>query len=34
MQEACHFKPPAVSRRFSVVAGFLRTVSIDGVLDH
>jgi integrase len=34
MQEIRPFKPSTVSRRFSVVAGFYRTVVIDGVLDH
>jgi site-specific recombinase XerD len=34
MQEARHFKPSTVSRRFSVVAGFYKTCTIDGVLEH
>src|SRR6266536_1644847 len=34
MQEVRRFKPPAVSRRLSVVAGFSRTCVIDGVLEH
>jgi hypothetical protein len=34
MQEIRRFKPPAVSRRLSVTAGFCRTCVIDGVLDH
>jgi len=34
MQEARHFKPSTVSRRFSVVAGFYRTCVIDGLLEH
>src|SRR5262245_37895815 len=34
MQEACRFTPPAISRRFSVAAGFYRTCVIDGVLEH
>jgi integrase/recombinase XerD len=34
MQEARHFKPSTVSRRFSVVAGFYKTCAIDGVLEH
>jgi len=33
-QEVRRFKPPAVSRRFSVTAGFYRTCVIDGVLEH
>ena len=28
------FKPSAVSRRFSVVAGFYRTAVMDGAVDH
>jgi integrase len=34
MQEARHFKPSTVSRRFSVVAGFYRTCVVDGLLGH
>jgi site-specific recombinase XerD len=34
MQEIRRFKPSAVSRRFSVVAGFYRTCVIDGLLEH
>jgi integrase/recombinase XerD len=34
MQEARHFKPSTVSRRFSVTAGFYKTCVIDGVLEH
>ena len=34
MQEIRWFKPSAVSRRFSVAAGFYRTCVIDGVLEH
>jgi site-specific recombinase XerD len=34
MQQAWQFKPPTVSRRFSVTAGFYRTCVIDGLLDH
>ncbi len=34
MQEVRRFKPPTVSRRFSVVAGFYRTCVIDGILEH
>jgi hypothetical protein len=34
MQEIRHFKPPTVSQRFSVVAGFYRTCVIDGLLHH
>jgi hypothetical protein len=34
MQEIRQFKPPAVSRRFSVTAGFYRICVIDGVLEH
>jgi hypothetical protein len=32
MQEVRRFKPPTVSRRFSVTAGFYRTAVIDGIL--
>jgi integrase/recombinase XerD len=34
MQEIRRFKPSAVSRRFSVAAGFYRTCTIDGLLEH
>ena len=34
MQEIRRFKPSAVSRRFSVTAGFYRTCVIDGLLGH
>jgi integrase/recombinase XerD len=34
MQETRRFKPSAISRRFSVTAGFYRTCVIDGVLEH
>ena len=34
MQEIRRFKPPAVSRRFSVTGGFYRTCVIDGLLEH
>jgi site-specific recombinase XerD len=34
MQEIRRFKPSAVSRRFSVAAGFYRTCVVDGILDH
>ena len=34
MQEIRRFKPPTVSRRFSVTAGFYRTCVIDGLLEH
>ena len=34
MQETRRFRPSAVSRRFSVVAGFYRTCALDGVLSH
>jgi integrase/recombinase XerD len=34
MQEIRRFRPSAVSRRLSVVAGFYRTCVIDGVLDR
>jgi site-specific recombinase XerD len=34
MQEIRRFKPSAVSRRFSVTAGFYRTCVLDGVLPH
>jgi hypothetical protein len=34
MQEIRRFKPPTVSRRFSVAAGFYRTCVIDGLLEH
>jgi integrase/recombinase XerD len=34
MQEIRRFKPPTVSRRFSVAAGFYRTAVIDGLLEH
>ncbi len=34
MQEFRRFRPPTVSRRFSVAAGFYRTCVIDGVLEH
>jgi integrase/recombinase XerD len=34
MQEIRRFKPPAVSRRFSVVAGLYRTCVLDSVLEH
>ncbi len=34
MQETCRFKPPTISRRFSVAAGFYRTCVIDAVLEH
>jgi integrase/recombinase XerD len=34
MQEIRRFKPSAVSRRFSVTAGFYRTCVLDGTLEH
>jgi integrase/recombinase XerD len=34
MQEIRRFKPSAVSRRFSVTAGFYRTCVLDGILEH
>jgi len=34
MQEIRRFRPSAVSRRLSVVAGFYRTCVIDGVLER
>lgn len=34
MQEIGRYKPSAVSRRLSVVAGFYRTCVIDGLLEH
>ena len=34
MQEIRRFKPSAVSRRFSVTAGFYRTCALDGLLEH
>jgi hypothetical protein len=34
MQESRRFKPSAVSRRFSVIAGFYRACVIDGLLEH
>ncbi len=34
MQEIRRFKPPTVSRRFSVAAGFYRTCAIDGLLER
>ncbi len=34
MQEIRRFKLSAVSRRFSVVAGFYQTCVIDGLLEH
>jgi integrase/recombinase XerD len=34
MQEIRRFKPSAVSRRFSVAAGFYRSCVIDGLLEH
>jgi integrase/recombinase XerD len=34
MQEIRRFKPSAVSRRFSVTAGFYRTCVIDGIMEH
>src|SRR5690242_10450884 len=34
MQEIRRFKPSAVSRRFSVTAGFYKTCVIDGLLEH
>jgi len=34
MQEVVGYKPPTVSRRLSVVAGFYRICVIDGVLEH
>jgi integrase/recombinase XerD len=34
MQEIPRFKPSAVSRRFSVTAGFYRTCVLDSVLEH
>jgi hypothetical protein len=34
MQEIRRFKPSAVSRRFSVAAGFYRTCVLDGALEH
>jgi integrase/recombinase XerD len=34
MQETGRYKPPTVSRRLSVVAGFYRTCVIDGLLEH
>ncbi|HET9972994.1 MAG TPA: tyrosine-type recombinase/integrase [Streptosporangiaceae bacterium] len=34
MQEIRRFKPSAVSRRFSVTAGFYRTCGLDGIIEH
>jgi integrase/recombinase XerD len=34
MQEIRRFKPSTVSRRFSVVAGFYRTCTLDGIIEH
>lgn len=34
LQETRRFKPSTVSRRTSVVCGFYRTCTIDGVLEH
>ena len=34
MQEIRRFKPPTVSRRFSVTAGFYKICVIDGLLEH
>ena len=34
MQEIRRYKPSAVSRRFSVTAGFYRTCVIDGTMEH
>jgi hypothetical protein len=34
MQEIRRFKPPAVSRRFSVTARLYRTYALDGILQH
>jgi integrase/recombinase XerD len=34
MQETRRFKPSTISRRFSVTAGFYRTCTIDGILEH
>jgi site-specific recombinase XerD len=34
MQEIRRFKPSAVSRRFSVAAGFYRTCVLDGIIEH
>jgi integrase/recombinase XerD len=34
MQEIRRFKPSAVSRRFSVAAGFYRTCVLDGIMEH
>ena len=34
MQEIRRFRPSAVSRRFSVAAGFYRTCVLDSVLEH
>jgi hypothetical protein len=34
MQEIRRFRPSAVSRRFSVTAGFCRTCVLDSVLEH
>jgi integrase/recombinase XerD len=34
MQEIRRFKPSTVSRRFSVTAGFYRTCTLDGILQH
>jgi hypothetical protein len=34
MQEIRRFKASAVSRRFSITAGFCRTCVIDGILEH
>jgi integrase/recombinase XerD len=34
MQEIRRFRPSTVSRRFSVTAGFYRTCTLDGVLEH
>jgi site-specific recombinase XerD len=34
MQEIRRFKPSAVSRRFSVTAGFYRTCVLDGLIEH
>ena len=34
MQQIRRFKPSAVSRRFSVTAGFYQTCSLDGIIEH
>ncbi len=34
MQEVRRFKPSTVSRRFSVTAGFYRTCTLDGIVEH